>query len=215
MKTRLTAALLIHLVASSGCTCADEAAAPTQPPAPVVKAQPPPPAATERKPGGGEQIILARLEEFCTRWNNAGWMLFGEENPFYSRIMGKVRQRGEAAPAQICRKVRLQKIVTGSRAAVVEFSAEFRDPRLPGQWIPKPAYCLVMDTRSGHRVVYWNDKTVAGCQSAGGYHRRLDASGAKGQQLCEAIYRDQEGWLLAGGRVTHETCLGTYRGPRE
>jgi len=218
MKRHLNSVVLTHLVVSlglcCGCTCTEQMA-PAVDPAPVVNQQPSTSPASKEKPGGAQRNILARLEQFCTQWNNPSWMLFGAENPFYSRLMNKVRSRGEDAPAQICRKVKVVKVVTGSRAAAVGIKAEFRDPRLPGQWIPKPDYCFVMDPRAEHRIVYWDDKPAETCKASRGYFRRLDEFKGAGPKLCEALYRPQERWLLQGGRGTTETCLGKYRGSTE
>ena len=197
-----------------GCTC-NEDLAPTGVTAPAVKQQPSKPPASEEKPGGGERNILARVEQFCSKWNNPSWMLFGARNPFYSRLMSKVRSRGEEPPAQLCRKIKLVKVVTGPRATAVGIKAEFRDPRLPGQWIPKPDYCFVMDRRSEHRILYWDDKPAEGCKSSLGYFQRLDQFKGTGTELCEVIYRPQERWLLQSGQGTSETCLGKYRGSTE
>lgn len=209
MEKQLNIALVLLVVAlCGGCTCAEETA-PARVPAPVTKKQP---AARpdEAKPDNHERHILARVEQFCTQWNTASWMLFGARNPFHNRIMSKVRRRGEEPPAQICRKIKLKKVIRGARAVAVGFSAEFRDPRLPDQWVPKPDYCFVMDTRSEFHIVYWNDKTAEQCRSSQGYFQRLDSF--KGdKRLCEIIYRPQQEWLLGGGGARAETCLGSSR----
>lgn len=219
-ESKLTGALSwLVVVCWAGCTCAEyEPAAPG--PTPVAKptraAPVKAPPVDEQQAADTRQTILTRVEQFCTRFNEPSWALFGIRNPFYARIRAKVRGRGEELPAQLCRNVTLVKVDRGSRAVVAEVKAEFVDPRLPGQWIPKPQYCFILDSLSEYRVLFWNDKPAGACKQRGGYFQRLDqVKGTGERELCEAVYREQERWLLRGGRATVETCLGEYRGPRQ
>ena len=169
----------------------------------------PPAGAAAPDSGGERRLIKAKLEAFCSQWDTPTWMVSGPRNPFYRRIMSKVRQRGEQPPPRLCRRVWLQQVLTSTRAVAVGFAAEFVDPRLPGQWVPKPNYCVVMDRLQGYGIVYWNNKPAMGCHGAGGYFKRLDNSaGLRGDALCEPLYRPMERWLLAGGTGDGESCLG-------
>ncbi len=214
---RLTTLLWLAPLGWAGCTCGEfEPAAPGPTPraTPIrsapAKARP----EKQRRLDDQKQHILTRVEQFCSRFNEPDWVLFGARNPFYARIMAKVRSRGEEAPAKLCRNVTLERVDRGARAVVAQVKAEFVDPRRPGQWIPKPKYCFILDSKSDYRVLFWNDKPVDACKTRGGYYRRLEDAKGGGPELCEAVYRAQQQWLLRGGRAGSETCLGEYRGPR-
>ena len=111
-STSKLASLVVLAVASSwwsGCTCAETPGAPASRPAQEVKPPVAPAASAPQQPTSPAMLVRAQVEAFCSGWDRASWMLFGQNNPFRARIMSKVRRRGEKPPAVICRRAKVVK----------------------------------------------------------------------------------------------------------